>query len=232
MDRPLVRVIRADITIFVIYRHMSQSYIRLIVKKSIHHYCAWNGVSNRRGFSLLELLVVVAVLSVISVVAIPNMMTVISNARLQGGGTNLSGILQNSRSLAIGQNTTMSTHFTVLGNGPVAFIKTAGDTSPMAHLDPQVQLGAPLIKETTPIGPGAPAALTTAELGFTAATTDPSFNSRGLPCAFSGGVCPTSGFVYYFRDNRPMGKSGWIAVSISPAGRIKRWIYSGTSWGG
>ncbi len=159
------------------------------------------------------------------------MMTVISNARLQGGGTNLSGLLQNSRALAIGQNTTMTTHFTILGNGPVAFIKPADDTSPLAHLDPQVQLGAPLIQVPTPTGPGAPAALTTTELGFTAVTTDPSFNSRGLPCAYSAGVCPTSGFVYYFKDNRSMGKSGWIAVSISPAGRIKRWIYSGTSWG-
>jgi type II secretory pathway pseudopilin PulG len=204
---------------------------RPIRKKMLNSCFLWEGVLNRSGFSLLELLVVVSVLMVISIIAIPNMMTVISNARLQGGGTNLSGLLQNSRALAIGQNTTMTTRFTILGNGPVAYVKPADDTSPLDHLDPQVQLGAPLSKVVLPTGPGEPAALTTTELGFTAVTTDPSFNSRGLPCAYWMGSCPTTGFVFYFKDDRPMGKSGWIAVSISPAGRIKRWIYSGTSWG-
>jgi prepilin-type N-terminal cleavage/methylation domain-containing protein len=209
---------------------MSQTYSLLIVKNNIRTNRKWNGVSSQSGFSLFELLIVVAVLAIIAIIAIPNMMTVISNARLQGGGTNLSGLLQNSRALAIGKNITMTTHFTVLGNGPIAYVKQATDVSGLSDKDPQVQLGAPLTKVTTPTGPGAPAVLTSGELGFTPVTTDPSFNSRGLPCAYAGGVCPPSGFVYYFRDNRPLGKSGWIAVSISPAGRIKRWIYSGTSW--
>ena len=223
---------RPEITILGIYNSVSKGDGHPIVKRRLKTRFMWKGGSNRRGFSLLELLVVVSVLMVISIIAIPNMMTVISNARLQGGGTNLSGLLQNSRALAIGQNTTMTTHFTVLGNGPVAFVKQADDAPVLAHLDPQVQLGAPLIKEDPPLGAGAPAALTSTELGFTAVTTDPSFNSRGLPCAYWMGVCTTTGFVFYFRDNRSMGKSGWIAVSISPAGRIKRWMFSGTSWGG
>jgi len=221
-----------DRTTIVIYSFMSQTYSRLIVKNYIKDICARNRVSTRRGFSLLELLIVVAILMVLGIIAIPNMMIVISNARLLGGGTNLSGLLQNSRALAIGKNATMTTHFTVLGSGPVAYVKEANDTSALSDKDPQVQLGAPLTKVTTPSGPGAPVALTSGELGFTPVTTDPSFNSRGLPCAYSAGVCPTSGFVYYFRDFRSMGKSGWIAVSISPAGRIKRWVHSGTSWGG
>ena len=228
---------RPEITIFGNYRlgnysSVSRGDVRPIMKRRVNPRFMRKRVSNPRGFSLLELLVVVSILMVISIIAIPNMMTVISNARLQGGGTNLSGLLQNSRALAIGQNTTMTTHFTILGNGPVAFIKQADDPPIVAHLDPQVQLGAPLIKENPPLGAGAPPALTSTELGFSAVTTDPSFNSRGLPCSYWEGVCSTTGFVFYFRDDRSMGKSGWIAVSISPAGRIKRWIYSGTSWGG
>jgi len=222
---------RREITILGNYSCVSHGHRRAPRKENMNPRFIWNRESNRRGFTLLELLVVVSITMVISIIAIPNMMTVISDARLLGGGTNLSGLLQNSRTLAIGQNTTMTTHFTILGNGPVAYVKPADDTSPLDHLDPQVQLGAPLIKVTTPTGSGAPAPLTTAQLGFNAVTTDPSFNSRGLPCAYWAGVCSTTGFVFYFRDNRSMGKSGWIAVSISPAGRIKRWIYSGSSWG-
>jgi prepilin-type N-terminal cleavage/methylation domain-containing protein len=188
--------------------------------------------ASRRGFSILEMLIVVAVLIILGSIAIPNMMTVISNARLQGGGTSLSGLLQNTRMQAVKKNTTMTAHFTVLGNGPVAYSKPATDSSALVATDPQAQLGAPLTKMTTPSGSGAPAALTTTELGFTAVTTDPSFNSRGLPCAYSGGNCANSGFVYYFRDSRPSGKTGWIAVSISPAGRIRRWTYSGNMWNG
>jgi prepilin-type N-terminal cleavage/methylation domain-containing protein len=185
----------------------------------------------RRGFSVLELLIVITILLVLGVIAIPNMLTVISNARLQGGGTNLSGLLQNCRMLAVKQNSTMTAHFTVLGNGPTVYVKQADDTSSLNSKDTQVQMGAPLTMVTPPSGPGAPAALTTTELGFTAASTDPSFNSRGLPCAYSGGVCTNSGFVYYFKDTRPMGRSGWIAVSVSPAGRIRRWVYNGSAWG-
>ena len=176
-------------------------------------------------------MIVAIVAAVLTLIAIPNMLTVISNARLQGGGTSLSGLLQNTRMLAIKQNTTMTAHFTVLGNGPVAFVKQAADASAINDKDTQVQLGAPLEKVLPPFGAGNPAALTSTEMGFTAVTTDPSFNSRGLPCAYSAGVCSASGFVYYFKDHRSQGKSGWIAVSVSPAGRIKRWVYSGAAWG-
>jgi len=193
--------------------------------------CSRNSKRWKAGFSLLELLLVVALMLVISAIALPNMMTVISNARLRGGVTNLSGLLQNSRMLAIKENKTKTTRFVVMANGPVAYVKTATDFSSMTTTDAQVQLGAPLTQYPTPIGAGAPAALNSTTLGFTAVTTDPSFNSRGLPCAWTVTGCTTSGFIYYFSDRRPFGQSGWAAVSISPAGRIKRWVWNGSVWG-
>ena len=112
----------------------------------------------------------------------------------------------------------------------MAYVKNAADTSDLATADTQAQLGAPLTKFTTPTGTGAPPELTSAELSFTAVTSDPSFNSRGLPCEYVSGVCTNKGFVYYFKDTRPLGASRWAAVSISPAGRIKRWFWTGTNW--
>ena len=183
-----------------------------------------------RGMSLLELVVVVGIMLTLSGLAVPSMLTVISSVRLSVGISNLSGLLQNCRMLAVKENKTKTTRFTVMGNGPVAYIKDATVVTSLGTGDVQVQLGAPLTRYVTPSGSGAPAELTSTELTFTAVTSDPSFNSRGFPCEYSAGVCTIKGFVFYFKDTRPMGQSGWSAVSVSPAGRIRRWTWSGSSW--
>lgn len=188
------------------------------------------GFTPKSGFSLLELTVVVLILLVVGTISIPTMITVISNARLRGGATNLSGLLQNCRMIAVKENKTKETRFAVMANGPVAYVKDAASTSPLSSADPQAQLGTPLTKYTVPSGVGAPPQLSTSQLGFTAVTSDPSFNSRGIPCIYSLGTCTNSGFIYYFKDKRPFGTPGWAAVSISPAGRIKRWFWNGSIW--
>src|SRR5687767_8084581 len=93
------------------------------------------------GFSLLDLAVVVLLLMVLGVIAIPNMVMVISNARLRGGATTLSGLLQSCRMIAVKENRTKTTRFTVLSSGPVAYVKGAADASGLVKTDPQAQLG-------------------------------------------------------------------------------------------
>src|SRR6185295_12580371 len=83
----------------------------------------------RRGFSILEMLIAVSVLLILGAITIPSMVLVISNARLQGGGTSLAGLLQSCQMLAVKQNETITLRFTVLGNGPVAYLKPAADAS-------------------------------------------------------------------------------------------------------
>ena len=183
-----------------------------------------------RGFSLLELVIVVSMLLVIAAIAIPNMMSVIANARLRAGATSLSGMLQSCRMMAIKQNRTKTTRFTVMAYGPVAYVKDATDGSSLTNKDPQVQMGAPVNKVTTPSGVGAPPVLDTTTLGYTPFTSNPSFNARGLPCRYNSGTCANAGFAYYFNDNRPLGKQGWAAVTISPAGRVTKWWWDGTNW--
>lgn len=189
-----------------------------------------------RGFSLLELLVVVSMGIVVAAIAIPSMMTVIANFRLRGGMNSLSGLLQNCRMIAVQKNTIMTAKFTVMAGGPVAYVKKAGDTSALNNTDPQAELGAPVTQVTTPTGTGAPPALTSATLGFTPQTYQPStslpgFNSRGLPCSYASGVCTAGvGYAFYFSDTRPMTKSAWAAVTITPAGRVKTWFWNGGAW--
>jgi hypothetical protein len=144
----------------------------------------------------------------------------------------LNGIFQNCRMMAVKTNRMMTTHFTPPSSGGImAYIKLATDTSPAVRTDVQVELEKPIVAFTTPSGTNAPVAIADATLGYTPQTGDVSFNSRGLPCANLGLTCPNNGFVYYFKDTRRTGNSGWAAVSISPAGRIKKWFWGGTAWG-
>ncbi len=184
-----------------------------------------------RGFSLLELVVVLAIVMTLAAIAVPNMLNIIQNTRLRGAATSLSGILQSSRALAVKQNQTTIVRFASLQLGPYAYVKNGTDTSTdIAATDPQVQLGAPVIQVATPSGTN-PAALDSTVLGFTPLNYPDllSFNPYGMPCKYASGACANNGFVYYFTDIRR--NAAWVAVSISPAGRIKQWFWYGDHWG-
>jgi Tfp pilus assembly protein FimT len=186
----------------------------------------------RSGFSMLEVLAVTAISMIVTMIAVPNMITAINNMRLRSSMTSLAGVLQNCRMLAVKQNQIMTTHFAVStyggGNGVIAYVKTATDANPISPTDSQVQLEQPVTQVPSLSGPDAPSSAPT--LGFTAATGSPSFTTTGLPCAYSGGSCTNSGFVYYFHDTRASTRTGWAAISLSPAGRLKKWYWNGTTW--
>lgn len=182
------------------------------------------------GFSLLEVALVAAIGMIVTATAIPNMVDAIANMRLRSSLTSLAGVIQNCRMLAVKQNQAMSTHFSPTSTGVVAYVNLASSSSTYTTGDSQVELEAPVIQTTTATGPGAPTPLASTTLGFTPQTSDPSFNSTGLPCAYSSGLCPNNGFIYYFHDMRPGGKTGWAALSISPAGRLTKWFWSGSAW--
>lgn len=189
--------------------------------------------SHKRGFSLLEVLIVTAVGTIITGAAVPPITNVIANAKMRASMTSVSGLLQNSRVAAIKRNrsvTARSLNRTVRPFGLVYYTKTASDASPLAVNDPQVEMQAPITPYITPSGEAAPAPISTTVLGFIAQTGDPSFNSAGRVCVYSGGTCVSSGFIKYFKDNRVAGSGGWAAISLSPAGRIKRWFWTGSRW--
>ncbi|TMI55817.1 hypothetical protein E6H18_08575 [Candidatus Bathyarchaeota archaeon] len=189
--------------------------------------------TKRSGFSLLAVLFGVAAITIILGVALPSMTNAIANVKVRGNMTSVSGLLQNTRILAVKLNRTMTARYLVRTTSPfglVYYAKNATDSSPLASSDPQVELEAPITRYTTPTGASAPAAINTTTLGFTPQTGDPSFNSRGLPCSYSGGTCTSNGFIAYYKDDRISSSSGWSAISISPAGRIKRWFWNESAW--
>ena len=168
--------------------------------------------------------------------AIRFLLAAIANMKLRTSMTTVSGLLQNTRGLAVNQNKTMTArHFnrSAIPYSLVYYVKQASDASSMAGTDTQVEMEAPITPYTSPTGTGAPAVISNTVLGLSAdpQTSDPSFNSRGLPCVYSGGVCTNDAFIQYFKDNRIGGATGgWAAISITPAGRIKRWFWNGSAW--
>jgi prepilin-type N-terminal cleavage/methylation domain-containing protein len=186
------------------------------------------------GFSLVEVSMVVAITLIAASITIPNMLQVISNARLHAGVTSMSGLLQSCRMSAVKNNRTLTTHFTPDGDKLVGYVKEAPlpDTTPRLATDLQAEWEAPVQMMTTPTGDDAPDEIDTVVLGFTPETGEPSFNTRGLPCAYDDdtGNCPYNGFLYYFKDTSRSGGKGWAALSISPAGRIKKWFWNTSAW--
>ena len=187
------------------------------------------------GFSLFEVAVILSVGLILAAIGLPRMTNVIAMQKLRGSMTTASSFLQNVRMLAIKKNRTMTAFAFNRTERPYSLVywtKESTDSSSFSPQFSQVELQAPITKMDSPTGPGAPPAITNGALGLLVnpEVGDPSFNSRGLPCKVSGTDCDNKAFIKYFKDNRIGGSGGWAAVSITPAGRIKRWFWNGSAW--
>jgi Tfp pilus assembly protein PilE len=194
-----------------------------------------SGKRGQGGFSLFELAVVLGVGMILTAIALPRMNNVIAMQKLRGSMTTASSFLQNVRMLAIKKNRTMTAFAFNRTQPPYSLVywtKESTDSSSFSPEFSQVELEAPITPMDTPAGPGAPTALTLTQLGLLVnpEVTEPSFNSRGLPCKIASPDCDNKAFIKYFKDNRIAGSGGWAAVSITPAGRIKRWFWNGSAW--
>jgi prepilin-type N-terminal cleavage/methylation domain-containing protein len=208
----------------------------------------WSGNSRQDGLSLIELMLVVTAVSVLVAFAVPNMMTGVANMRLRGAASDFSGLVQQARIMAVQTNCQGNTNkaYTInfglpTGNGAYVDLNNNGSydlaLSPAlgnVASEPMIQFGGTANQVAAPAGAGGKPSNVDASggpLGWTATSGNLSFNSRGLPCSLSGGVCTTNvGFVFYFSDTRGVGGPGWAAVSITAAGHPKVWWWNGSSW--
>ena len=194
------------------------------------------GRARTRGFSLIEILVVMAVMLVVAAFAIPTLTTTMDGFRLRGAINSASTLTQRMRAEAIRNNTTQRLHFTTVAGKAVLFATdlsdpatapVAGDTQLHGELWLPQQVTIPATPATTLTGPAMWGSSVTPR-----ANQDIYFSSRGMPCwtTTPGGICsPTSGFVYYFKYSGS--GTRWAALSVSPAGRIESWFWNGTAWG-
>ena len=209
------------------------------------------------GFSLTELLVVLAILLIVSGLSIPSISRAIDNARLKSAAQQVASIYQQARIRSTQDNTYHELLVSSSGITPAQIcLDLDGDAACGAN-DPQVQLPS----NVSLISQGVPVQLDITTLGFSPLTTETSttynqqdipvhalaWNGRGLPCQRTSSTSPCSNWtttassaaavawLQYLQLQRSANDAVYAAVTVSPTGRIKTWTYTpgqngGRSW--
>jgi prepilin-type N-terminal cleavage/methylation domain-containing protein len=212
-----------------------------------------------RGFSLIELMIVLVIIMLVAGMATPSMTRAISTIRLRAGASSVAGLLQKGRIEAVRSNRIMVIRQDVLSDGvtPIFYVDGANDPTKKVQ-DPATQNAKfdswePLVQINNNISlqpeANAPAFPYLQLLGY---NNGPStlpfaipFNQRGLPCSIttqSGGqvtgcalagigytATSSSSYQYFFRYRSIFGDR-WASVSVTPAGRIRVWTWDGKNW--
>src|SRR5579862_443142 len=208
---------------------------------------------DQTGFSMIELAVVIIIFLIVAAAAVPTVMTSVRMARLRGASSDYAGLLEVARIYAVRDNRYYSTYILApVGNAQVGFayvdmlpkVLTGasgnGGTS-VATGDPSITISSDIVQRAVGSAPNTanlksqllPA--TTPVTPTDAYATAPAFGPRGLPCTpttLTGGtICDSSGgptAFWTFLQNTT--NSTWQAVTITPAGRIQKWYYTGSAW--
>ena len=208
-----------------------------------------------QGFSLLELMIVVAIMLGVAAYAIPMWTTSQRLSRIRGAETSYASLLQMARTRAVNDDRYYSVYIKTAtgttpqmayvdiypqnvngssGNGPTGSFVAGPPADPMVTLSPEA------VPQTAGSAPNTQNLYTSFCSSCATAiiyNTSPTWGPDGLPCSTTtaaggtGLVCNSAGgptaYVAFFQSST---NNEWDAVTISPAGRIKTWYYGGTVW--
>lgn len=209
-----------------------------------------NEHSNERGFTLIEVVIVLAVLLVVAGMVVPNVMSAMRSAHLKGVVSDFSGLLQSARLRAVDDDRYYSVY--VLGGAsPQAFVDiypqlaSGASGSGGATIDPKdpvVGVNGEVVQKAVGAAPKTaslqalflPANATVVLGDGSVAASAITFGPRGLPCSASALTCKThlpAGDIAYWTFFQDVNSTNWGAVTVTPAGRVQRWMYTGGAAG-
>jgi prepilin-type N-terminal cleavage/methylation domain-containing protein len=196
-------------------------------------------LTDRSGFSLLEIVIVLAIMLVIAAYALPNVMSAISDYRLRNTISQVGALYQQQRMVGVQTNSVATIPDAATVNGrTIAYIDRNNNS--------QYDGGEPMVEfpnKISVVKSGAPT-FASSLVNYTPqlqSTYIVRFNARGLPCL---GTPPAPcvnldisttppkpiGFLIYFKNDKSFGQTGWGAITITPGGRIKTWFYNGSTY--
>jgi prepilin-type N-terminal cleavage/methylation domain-containing protein len=208
-----------------------------------HHSKAFKTPQGRaRGFSLIELLIVVFVVLVIAAIVIPNVLLAVTNLKLRGSASDLAGLMQQARILSAKNNAPFVVLYGTRNGAQIAYIRDSRNGLAGGWVTPE-----PLVEfsgTTVPAG-GAPSGgggqpTPYVLAGDTGAgsydnTSTLGYTGRGLPCNYDTTAIPPCStppakyFVYYLTDTRTS-QPGWAGVVVTKSGRSKIVMWNGAAW--
>lgn len=196
------------------------------------------GSAASEGFSLTEIIVVLAIVMALAGVAFPIFTKISYNIRLKSAATNISGLMQQARITAARQNAVYTVVIPNTG-GKACINLNPGTNSACDSSEPVITFNSNITPATgAPNGSGGtPSAYVLSGDTGTGTPYDNAttlgYSARGLPCAYASSTCSTPAttyFVYYLNDARPDGTTGWAAVVVTRTGRTKSYTWNGASW--
>jgi type IV fimbrial biogenesis protein FimT len=186
--------------------------------------------SRQEGFSLLELVVVMAVMLVLSAVAIPSITQSMRQYRLNVATTNLQNLVEVARYSAIRRNTEVDLRQTTVSGQTVFFVDLAGTpTAPAALVTTDPQFYVPQGITIAPTG--APASTTALANTQALGAGCIGFNSRGVVTYTNCGTA-TPGVVWFLSIGLPTSVAGYRAITVTAMGQTKAWTaaYGSSAW--
>jgi prepilin-type N-terminal cleavage/methylation domain-containing protein len=209
------------------------------------------------GFSIIELLVVVAILAVLAAISVPLLMNSIHAIRLRNAGSDFSGILQQARMRAV-QDDRFYSVYPISNNGvqqefvdiyPQQVNGASGSNGgTLDPKDPVVSIANEIVQQPASAAPNRHLLRQQIFGGSSSPPpvldgSDPispiTFGPQGLPCVptqFSGGgsACNANGqgnptaYWVFFQNSVTQ---DWEAITVTPAGRIQKWTHVNNNWG-
>jgi prepilin-type N-terminal cleavage/methylation domain-containing protein len=180
------------------------------------------------GFTLAEMIVVVAIILIVGGMAIPNLTRAIDASRIKGSAQALAAAYQDARIRATQKDTSYTVLVAPLGIVPAQVcIDLDGDGTcsagdPVTSFPGQVRVS----------NLGVPVPLDSTQLHFPAITTEQpganlTWNAVGVPCQRTSTTSPCTaiGWIQHLQLLSANGDVMYAAVTVSPTGRVKTWTF-------